>query len=95
MRAIVLLGLAGAVALAGCDQDYAASNAGRETFMGREHAFEAPSVEPSAAKPVAVPVPAALPVAPAPAAPASSPAAGGAPAPKTSAARPAPPAPKP
>jgi hypothetical protein len=79
MRAIVLAGLgAAAVAtvalfLSACDQDYAASNADRHSFMGSVRAYE-PSLAPSseAAPSAAAPTPAAPPPAAAPASAAAS-----------------------
>ncbi|HEX8789557.1 MAG TPA: hypothetical protein VF765_01300 [Polyangiaceae bacterium] len=84
MRPLLFLG-AGAVALLGlglaaCDQDYAASNADRHSFMGEIHAAPVPS----ASTPETLPPP-ALPTTTA-AVPTPAPSASTAPAPSASAA---------
>jgi hypothetical protein len=45
------------MSLAACDQDYASSNANRETFMGEVHAQPPASSSPPAAPPMAPPTP--------------------------------------
>lgn len=46
MRPLLLLG-AGLLLLGACDQDYAASNADRHSFMGEIHAAPLPSATPA------------------------------------------------
>jgi len=70
MRPLLLLG-AGVFLLGACDQDYAASNADRHSFMGDIHA----APPPSASAPETIPPPALPPATAAPgasAAPATS-----------------------
>jgi hypothetical protein len=43
MRAAITIAFALSLGLPACDQDYAASNEGRETFMGTVRAAAAPS----------------------------------------------------
>lgn len=69
MRPLLLLG-AGLLLVCACDQDYAASNADRHSFMGEIHAAPLPSASAPAAEtlpPPALPTTAAVPT-PAPSA---------------------------
>ncbi len=83
MRPLLLLG-AGALLLGACDQDYAASNVDRHSFMGEVHAAPVPSAPPAET----LPPPAMPPTPPALAgqAPAAAPSASAAPAASASAA---------
>ena len=91
MRALlpVALALVCTAPTLGCDQDYAASNANRETFMGDAQAAP-PPIQASATPPPPAPVAPPAPPAPAPSASAAPSAAGSAAPPAHSAVAPAP-----